>query len=160
LLYGLEYLKEMGVMGVKVFDDSMLVVQQIKGDNQCLDGVLNNYRDRCWDVIKTLDEFSISHIPRESNWRANYLAQQASGYNVVKGMFIIKDNSTVQEGQVGDDKWAKACKKVDHDGMKNIPNTQNIDQGGTVTGEDAASGEAVMGESTIRMDWSRHKVMV
>jgi ribonuclease HI len=104
LLYGLEYLKEMGVMGVKVFDDSMLVVQQIKGDNQCLDGVLNNYRDRCWDVIKTLDEFSISHIPRESNWRAIYLAQQASGYNVVKGMFIIKDNSTVQEGQVGDDK--------------------------------------------------------
>jgi hypothetical protein len=37
------------------------VVQQVKGNNQCLDGVLNNYRDKCWNVIKMLDEFCISH---------------------------------------------------------------------------------------------------
>jgi hypothetical protein len=48
-------------MSVNVYGDSLLVVQQVKGNNQCLDRVLNNYRDKCWNVIKTLDEFCISH---------------------------------------------------------------------------------------------------
>jgi hypothetical protein len=26
-------------------------VQQIRGDSQCLDGVLNSYRDKCLDII-------------------------------------------------------------------------------------------------------------
>jgi ribonuclease HI len=33
LLYSLEYLKEMGVNNVRAFGDSMLVVQQVKGDS-------------------------------------------------------------------------------------------------------------------------------
>jgi hypothetical protein len=65
-----------------VFGDSNLIVQQIKGDSQCLDGVLNSYRDRCLDVIKLFDTFSIKHIPQEENSRATRLVQQASGYVV------------------------------------------------------------------------------
>jgi hypothetical protein len=30
-----------------VFRDSNLIVKQIRGDSQYLDGVLNSYRDRC-----------------------------------------------------------------------------------------------------------------
>ena len=37
----------------------------------------------------TLDHFSIAHISRHDNWRANELAQQASGYHVDHGMFHI-----------------------------------------------------------------------
>jgi ribonuclease HI len=70
-----------------VFGDSNLIVQQIKGDSQCLDGMLNSYRDRCLDIIKLFDTFSIKHIPREENSRANRLGQQASGYVVTQGGF-------------------------------------------------------------------------
>jgi hypothetical protein len=42
-LYGLEYLRDLGERDIDVFRDSNLIVQQIRGDSQCLDGVLNSY---------------------------------------------------------------------------------------------------------------------
>jgi hypothetical protein len=73
LLHGLEYLRYLGARDIDVFRHSNLIVQQIKGDSQCLDGVLNSYRDRCLDI---------KHIPQEENSRVNRLAQQALGYVV------------------------------------------------------------------------------
>jgi hypothetical protein len=70
-----------------VFGGSNLIVQQIRGDSQCLDGVLNSYRDKCLDIIKLFDTFSIKHIPQEKNSQANRLAQEASGYVVSQGVF-------------------------------------------------------------------------
>jgi hypothetical protein len=46
-----------------VFGDSNLIVQQIRGESQRLDGVLNSYRDRCLDIVKLFDTFSIKRIP-------------------------------------------------------------------------------------------------
>ena len=89
LLFGLQSLVDMGVKNIDAFGDSLLVVKQITGEFQCFDGLLNSYLDRCLDIIKTLDTFTINHIPREENSRANCLAQQASGYNVSKGKFFI-----------------------------------------------------------------------
>jgi ribonuclease HI len=43
LLHGLEYFRDLGARDVDVFGDSNLIVQQIRGDSQCLDGVLNSY---------------------------------------------------------------------------------------------------------------------
>jgi hypothetical protein len=43
LLHGLLYLRDLGVRDVDVFGDSNLIVQQIRGESQCLDGVLNSY---------------------------------------------------------------------------------------------------------------------
>jgi ribonuclease HI len=54
LLHGLEYLRDLGARDVNVFGDSNLIVQQIRGDSQCLDGVLNSYRDRYLYIIKVL----------------------------------------------------------------------------------------------------------
>jgi hypothetical protein len=34
-----------------VFEDSNLIVQQIRGDSQYLDGVINSYRNKCLDII-------------------------------------------------------------------------------------------------------------
>jgi hypothetical protein len=56
-LYSLEYPRDMGLRNVDTFGDSMLVVPQIKGETQCLDGMLNEYRDECLDIVKTLDTF-------------------------------------------------------------------------------------------------------
>src|SRR3954462_12236055 len=79
----------MGVKDIDAFGYSPLVVQQIKGEFQCLDGLLNSYLDRCLDIIKSLDTFTISHIPREENSRANSLARQASGYHINRGKLFI-----------------------------------------------------------------------
>jgi ribonuclease HI len=75
LRHGLEYLRDLGERDVDVFGDSNLIIHQIKGNSQCFDGVLNSYQDRCLDVIKLFDTFSIKHVPREENNRANWLAQ-------------------------------------------------------------------------------------
>jgi ribonuclease HI len=75
LLHGLEYLRDLGARDVDVFGDSNLIVQQIRGESQCLDGVLNSYRDRCLDIAKLFDTFSIKHIPWDENSKANQLAQ-------------------------------------------------------------------------------------
>jgi hypothetical protein len=42
------------------------------------------------------DTFSINHIPREENSRANLLAQQASGYVVSQGVFQVASVSLVE----------------------------------------------------------------
>jgi hypothetical protein len=56
----------------------------------------NSYRDKCLDIIKLFDMFSIKHIPREENSRANRLAQQASGYVVTQGVFWVTSVSLVE----------------------------------------------------------------
>jgi hypothetical protein len=58
--------------------------------------VLSSYWDRCLDIIKWFDMFSIKHIPREENSRANRLAQQASGYVVSQGVFWITSISLIE----------------------------------------------------------------
>jgi ribonuclease HI len=82
LLMGLELLVDMGVKDVEVFGDSSLVVQQIKGDSQCLDGVLICYLSRCAWLFAEFDIFSIKHVHRESTAEANQLVQHALGYRV------------------------------------------------------------------------------
>jgi ribonuclease HI len=81
-LFGLEILESMDVKYVKAFGDSLLIVHQVPRKCQCLDGSLNAYLDKCLDIIARFDEFSIHHIYRHENSKANDLAQQASGYNV------------------------------------------------------------------------------
>jgi hypothetical protein len=77
----------MGVKHVKEFGDSQLVVQQVLEEYQCLDGTLNSYLEKCWGIINSFDKFSILHISRVENCRANNLEQDASGYPVKRGKF-------------------------------------------------------------------------
>jgi hypothetical protein len=64
LLFGLEILASIKVRHVEAFGDSLLVVQQVSGECQCLEGSLNAYLDKGLDVIKfNFDEFCIHHIP-------------------------------------------------------------------------------------------------
>jgi hypothetical protein len=65
LMHGLEFLRDSGARDVDVLIDSNLIMQQVRGDSHCLDGVLNSYRDKCIDIVKLFDTFSIKHIPRE-----------------------------------------------------------------------------------------------
>jgi hypothetical protein len=74
LLSGLEFLVQVRAKKVQVFDDSMLIVQHINGESQCFDGMLNEYREKCMDIVKGLEYFAISHITQEENSMANALA--------------------------------------------------------------------------------------
>ena len=80
----------MGVKQGEAYGDSLLVVQQVSKVCQCYNGSLNAYLDRCLDIISCFDEFIIRHIPRDSNKKANALAQQASGYNITKKYFNMR----------------------------------------------------------------------
>jgi hypothetical protein len=55
LLRGLEFLKEMEVKEVEALGDSNLIVQQIKGESQCFNGVLNSYHGKCLSLIESLE---------------------------------------------------------------------------------------------------------
>jgi hypothetical protein len=90
LLSGLEALLEMGADRVDIFSDSQLVVQQIKGEMQCMDGTLNEYREKCLEMLSNVEERNISYVSREKNVIANMLAQQALGYDVREGKFEVK----------------------------------------------------------------------
>jgi hypothetical protein len=59
LLHGLEFLRDLRARDIDVFEDPNLIMQQVRGDGQCLDGVLNSYWDKCLDIIKLFDTFSI-----------------------------------------------------------------------------------------------------
>jgi ribonuclease HI len=90
LLSGLELLSDVGARQVDIFGDSQLVVQQISGESQCLDGTLNEYREKCLYILTRMEYFNINHISQEDNKRANALAQQASGYEVQRGKYGVK----------------------------------------------------------------------
>jgi ribonuclease HI len=93
LLVGLEELVGMG-KHVEVFRNLKLIVQQVCGESQCLDGVLNSYREQCMHWIRKFDTFGIQHVHRKHNEAANRLAQEASGYNVTRGKFSMKKEPT------------------------------------------------------------------
>jgi hypothetical protein len=67
----------------------LLVLHQVSGKYQCLDGSLNAYLDNCLDIIARFDEFSLYHVYRHENSKANDLDQQAFGYNVSNKNFSI-----------------------------------------------------------------------
>jgi ribonuclease HI len=144
LLYGLEYLRDMGERDVDVFGDSNLIVQQIRGDSQCLDGMLNSYRDRCLDIIKVFDMFSIQHIPREENSRANWLVQQASGYVVSQGVFWVASVSLVEHRYALRSKGELVLENSDRlqDEEKLILDNTNWLPGKTESGSDKAEPES------------------
>jgi hypothetical protein len=93
------------------------------------------------EVIKTLDKFHITHIPREANRKTNLLAQQASGYNVSRGIFVIKHEPGVQEMQDSSDQSAKMHGKAGCDIEQHTTETR----GNSQQEEEAANGHVVKG---------------
>jgi ribonuclease HI len=79
-LLGLQVLSSMGMKHVEAFGDPFLVMQQIVGTFQCLDGSLNAYLDKCLKTIALFDDFTMQHVFKKENTVANDLALQVSGF--------------------------------------------------------------------------------
>jgi len=56
---------------------SELVVQQITGRYKVKNTVLRGLYVKVFKIASSLDSFSISYVPREHNYEADYLANQA-----------------------------------------------------------------------------------
>jgi hypothetical protein len=80
LLRGLQYLREVGAVSVKVYGDSELVIKQLNGQYECKSDALRSYYEECREILKSFPLVTLQHIPREHNEEANRLAQSASDY--------------------------------------------------------------------------------
>jgi ribonuclease HI len=84
----------MGAKRVRIFGDSKLTIQQITGESQCLAGALNEYRERCMDIIRGFEQINNSHVSRDENNKVNALGQQASDYDVRQEKIEIRREPT------------------------------------------------------------------
>jgi ribonuclease HI len=76
LLEALQFALSREAKSLHVFSDSELVVKQMTGVYACRSPRLYSLHWTCRKLARSL-EFSISHIPRESNMEANRLANSA-----------------------------------------------------------------------------------
>jgi ribonuclease HI len=80
ILLGLQIISSMGIKHIEAFGDSLLVMQQIAGTFQDLDGSLNAYLEKCLEIIALFDDFTVQHVSSNENTVMNDLARQASGF--------------------------------------------------------------------------------
>ena len=90
----------MGVKYVEAFGDSLLIVQQVSGAYQYLEGSLNAYVDKGLGIIKCFKDFSIHHIARHESCKANDLAQGASGYVIQNKKFHVKQKPMLTDVEI------------------------------------------------------------
>jgi ribonuclease HI/probable phosphoglycerate mutase len=74
LLLGLIMLWSMGVKHVEAYGDSLLVVQQVLDEFQCLEGSLRVCLDACLDIIGSLTEFQIQHVLRHEKSKGQHVS--------------------------------------------------------------------------------------
>jgi len=77
LITGLEEALQMGAQEVDIRMDSILVVQQIKGNYRVKNLQLQPLWQRAMQLLKKFSSYNIRHVPREQNSRADYLANRA-----------------------------------------------------------------------------------
>ena len=77
LVHALAVAREYGFDEVEVRSDSELVVRQVTGAWNVNDPGLREYRVRVRELLAGFDEWSLTHVPREINERADELANEA-----------------------------------------------------------------------------------
>jgi len=77
LVRALEVAADYGFDDVHVRGDSQLVVKQVRGEWDTNDPGLRERRVRVRELLDRFDEWSLDHVPREINDRADELANQA-----------------------------------------------------------------------------------
>jgi ribonuclease HI len=77
LVRALEVATEYGFERVDVRGDSELVVKQVRGEYDANDPEMRERRVRVRELLDRFDEWSLSHVPREINERADELANEA-----------------------------------------------------------------------------------
>ena len=77
LIRALEAADEYGFDEIDVRGDSELIVKQVRGEWNANDPTLRERRVRARELLDRFDRWSIAHVPREINERADDLANEA-----------------------------------------------------------------------------------
>ena len=77
LIAALEYCVENKVNNVKIFLDSLLVVQQVNMEYKVKSKKLQTHYEKSINLIEQIEDIEIHHIRREFNSRADQLANEA-----------------------------------------------------------------------------------
>ncbi|SMO37901.1 ribonuclease HI [Halorubrum cibi] len=77
LIRALEAADEYGFDEIDVRGDSELIVKQVRGEWNANDPELRERRVRARELLERFDRWSIAHVPREINARADDLANEA-----------------------------------------------------------------------------------
>ena len=62
----------------------MLVINQLIGEYECKDDILQLYHEKCLRLLKEFKKVTIKHVPKFHNSDANRLAHHASGYRPIE----------------------------------------------------------------------------
>lgn len=76
LIHGLEVAADYGFAEVQVRGDSQLIVKQVTGEWNANDPTLREKRVRVHELLREFDDWTIEHVPREVNERADDLANE------------------------------------------------------------------------------------
>ncbi len=77
LVAGLEAARDYGFDEITIRGDSELIVKQVRGEWDTNDPDLRERRVRARELLMGFDEWSITHVPRDLNDRADDLANEA-----------------------------------------------------------------------------------
>ena len=77
LIHGIKLARKMGGTSLEAAGDSELVVRQVQGEYDVNESTLRLLRDRVLSLTDEVDEFTIHHVQREANQRADELVDQA-----------------------------------------------------------------------------------
>ena len=77
LIRALEAAADFGFREVEVRGDSELIVKQVRGEWNANDPELREKRVRVRELLERFEEWSLEHVPREINDRADELANEA-----------------------------------------------------------------------------------
>lgn len=77
LIHALEVASEYGFDEVELRSDSELLVKQVTGQWDTNDPTLREYRVRARELLTQFDDWSLTHVPREVNARADKQANEA-----------------------------------------------------------------------------------
>ena len=78
LLEGMFMVQRMKGKAVKIFSDSRLVVDQVKGELEARDERMQGYLSQVRHLQSGFESFSLLHVPRSGNIHANSLATLAT----------------------------------------------------------------------------------
>ena len=77
LIFALEQALSLGTKEVKVFSDSRLVVEQMRGWIRVRSSQLRRLHQRARNLVAQFERVTFTHIPREQNQLADAIADEA-----------------------------------------------------------------------------------
>jgi ribonuclease HI len=77
LLLGIERARALGAREVELVGDSELIVRQVRGEYRVKDAALRELHARVGEALDRLERWSIRHVRREENARADLLVNEA-----------------------------------------------------------------------------------